>query len=655
MSRTAGGPISHGRGAEQSEEKSDGGPIGLGTAVLGVISVLVALFLVANPGVTVGRSLDYLPVVVVGAVILLRAGQLGVRRLFDSVTQATVPDVEGRTTVTIPGSDFDQLLDRRNLDFADRIHRTDRITSRLTSVTLDVLSMQDEVGQTPRDALESGSWTDDPVAAAFFERGDDDASLADRLRSITSRARPLSDRTARVVDAVADRMGIDRSGAGAGSGDVTTDNTALSSTGVRRTGRWNGLTALALAAVGVGVLTAQPSLVVVAGMVLALSVFVVTWDEPDADLDVRRTIEPADPAPGEEVTVTVTVENTTGSWALDVRVVDGVPGGLTVESGSPRRGMALRPGVSATYSYTAVASRGHHEFNSASVVVRNPTGTIERSASVAVEGDDAMTYDLRDVSELALPLRKQTSKHVGRVLTDAGGSGIEFHSVREYRTGDPLSRIDWNRAARGRDLATLRFHEERSATVVLVIDAREAAYVAPTAGAPSAVDMSVLGASALVPELIGADDRVGLASLSPRHCWLEPGAGSKHLTRARDLLAADDAFAPHPPSREFVHRIRIPAMHKRLPPEAQLVVFTPLCDEQIVTVLRELRAYGYPITVVSPAVTNTATQGQTLGTIERTLRLTRLRRSEVRVVDWDPADPLAVAVDRARRGWSGWA
>jgi len=61
-----------------------------------------------------------------------------------------------------------------------------------------------------------------------------------------------------------------------------------------------------------------------------------------------------------------------------------------------------------------------------------------------------------------LPLRGLTTKYHGRVPTDVGGAGVEFHATREYRRGDPVKRIDWNRRARTGELATLELREERA-------------------------------------------------------------------------------------------------------------------------------------------------------------------------------------------------
>ncbi|WP_158854924.1 DUF58 domain-containing protein [Halorhabdus sp. CUG00001] len=640
-----------------SDAESDE-PIGTALAVVGALAVLAALAILFVPGLSEQLSTSYLPVIVIGAVALFRAVQLGWRRGTESIRQATPSAVEARTTVSIPGTRFDRLLETTVSSTSQRIRQQTVLTERLRELTEEILTTHTRRDDptVPTDvALESGTWTDDPMASSLFAEDETNTSLLDRVAALGGQSSPAKKQAVAVIAELADRLDIedaDRSERSSGRIASSDSSPNPSPTGERYTRRWHGLSALALGALGVGTLTSQPPLVVVAAILLGIAASVVVWDSPTAELAITRTIETPDPQPGAAVRVRVDVENVGSTWAPDVRLVDGVPEGLIVESGSPRHGTSLRPGASSGYAYTVSAPRGRHTFDPAYVLTRTPSGTIERAETITPAGDAEITYDITAASTLSMPLQERASKHVGRVLTDIGGAGLEFHSTREYRPGDPLSRIDWNRAAKGGDLSTLQFREERSATVMFLLDARQDAYVSPTPGAPSAVDRSVLAASELVSALIAADDRVGITALSPRRCWLEPGAGSRHLTRARELLAAADAFGPIPPERPFVRRVLVPTIHKRLPSNAQLVVFSPLSDSQSVTIVRQLRAYGYPVTVISPDATNTGTPGRTLARIERTIRLSHLRRTDTRVVDWQRDESLPAAVERAKRGWS---
>jgi len=82
-------------------------------------------------------------------------------------------------------------------------------------------------------------------------------------------------------------------------------------------------------------------------------------------------------------------------------------------------------------------------------------------------------------------------------------------------------------------------------------------------------------------------------------------------------------------------------------------VLSPLADDRSVELLREFHARGYPVTVVSLDATGDGSTGRRLAAVERAVRVSRLRRSGVRVVDWDPAESLAAAMETTQRRWSG--
>ena len=59
------------------------------------------------------------------------------------------------------------------------------------------------------------------------------------------------------------------------------------------------------------------------------------------------------------------------------------------------------------------------------------------------------------------------------------------------------------------------------------------------------------------------------------------------------------------------------------------------------------------MTVVAPDPTPPDGPGGRLAGIERDIRLTELRSGGVRVLEWGPDEPFAVAGDRGARRWSG--
>jgi len=417
------------------------------------------------------------------------------------------------------------------------------------------------------------------------------------------------------------------------------------------TNRWAGLVGAVLFVAGVGIVLRVPGLIVAGAVGVGYLAAARTGSAPTPDLDIKRTVGTDDPEAGDDVTVTVEVTNTGEAALFDLRLVDGVPPGLEVVDGSPRCATALFAGDSVRYTYTVAATRGRHEWTNIEAVTRDLVGSEERAMSIEAESVLECVPPLGSTTDL--PLRGLTTRYTGRVSTDIGGPGVEFYALREYRHGDPLRRVDWNRTARTGDLTTLQLREERAATVVLIVDSRKSAYLARDPDAENAVERSVDAAGRTFLALLDGGDRVGLAGLCPDDRWLPPGTGTEHRARARVLLATDSAFAPTPVRTDgttYVNRWTRGAI-ERLSPDAQVILFSPLCDDAVARAARRFDAGGHPVTVVSPDPTARDTPGHGLAWIERRLRLSELRSAGIRVIEWDE-EPLGVAVARAEGRWS---
>jgi len=418
----------------------------------------------------------------------------------------------------------------------------------------------------------------------------------------------------------------------------------------RTTRRWRGLGGATLAAGAVGLFARQPALLVASAVGVALLAYARVVDAPPATLRLTREVSEPDPAAGDRVSVTVRVENTGQRPIVGLRVADGVPPGWSVVDGAATHGTALWPGSTTTVEYAVTVGAGSGEFDPATVVLRDPAGVVERRTTVEAANGDAASpaTPAGDVPSLPAPLTRSS----GREGVDASGEGMAFRAVREYRHGDPLSRIDWRRRARTGDLATVEFRAERRLTVVLVVDARPAARLAPDPGAPTAVQRSTEAAERLYASLTAAGHRVGVATVGPSRRWLGPGRGDAHRRRTHERLSASVTAARGDDGPEGTGDGETDHgewLRRRLPERATLVLLTPACDDRIVGLARRLDAGGSPTAVVSPDPTTGGTAGRRLARIERRHRLRELRAGGLPVLDWAPGTDVTTAM--ARAGW----
>ncbi|THE63345.1 DUF58 domain-containing protein [Salinadaptatus halalkaliphilus] len=618
-----------------------------------------------------------------GACLLLIAlSAMSARRGSRSLGRPPAP--ERRTTVPVPGDSLSDALDSFRTSRIGLTASSRRIEHGLRTAAIAALTRFEGVSTTAAEgAIEDGTWTDDQVAAAYLSESVEPPprDLRDRLLSIVGREqgfRTAVCHTAGAIAAIPSSRAIDSDsnvsvpeyGQFSTSRAAEPDRSNRSSpqrtadravSGIelrarRSTGHWTGIGVVALCAVGIGAIAQSPP-VALAGVVgIGYAGFARSLEPPTLELSLERELSDADPDPGDEIDVALTITNDGDGFVPDLRLVDGVPPGLAVTEGSSRLGTALRPGESVTLEYTVAVGRGRHEFDPVFAVVRDLSRSSEHE--YVIESDTTVVCEpALEPLGVRLALRSAATARAGRRSTDVAGAGTTFHSVREYRPADPLARIDWNRRAKTGELATLEFHEERSARVLVLVDARTEAYLAPEPDATHAVDRSVDAAGRIAATLLETGDTVGLAALGPTTrdgtrgrdtdlCWLAPTTGRDHAVRIQERLGSHPQFDPAPPDTAGSWRPQLKTIRRRLDDRIQIVFLSPLCDPASVTVARRLEARDHPVTVVSPDPTTDRTAGQQLAGVARRVRCVDLRRADVPVVDWQRDESLEEVLAR---------
>jgi uncharacterized repeat protein (TIGR01451 family) len=405
---------------------------------------------------------------------------------------------------------------------------------------------------------------------------------------------------------------------------------------VRRTRRWVGVVPVALLAVTAGLLTRRPTVMLGALVALAFLVYPHLLATPRPELSVSRTLDARSARAGDRVEVTVTVRNEATTALPDLRIVDGVPENVPVVDGSARVATALAPGEAVTFHYVVRAVEGTRRFGPATVLARDRAG--------AREVEERVGPSTRLVGGLAARGGRTPASErplgTGRGAA-ATGTGVRFERVREYRRGDPPSRIDWRRLARTGDRTTVEFADRRTESVMLVIDARPPAARAGADGL-HAVGHAVAAAEGICRSVAAAGGRVGLTALGASDCEVPLGSGTAHRDRVLDTLQSHPALV----SPAVDGEASATDLRRRVattPRETRVVCLSPVLDDAVGDLLRRLRADGRTVTVVSPDVTEDGPLSVAMAALERAERLRRLRAAGVRVLDWSPGTPLGEA------------
>ncbi|MFB6146147.1 MAG: DUF58 domain-containing protein [Halobacteriaceae archaeon] len=634
---------------------------------LGIVAFVAGAVSLFVPGVTIFQQSMVL--VIIGALLGIQSIRYAYGRYEVPATYADVPEVERRLEAVTPGVDFDERLQTALSTFQGVSRIRGRILERVRSVGRDLIARTEQISEeAASQRLQDGSWTDDAWAAAFLAGG---SGMAESYRPLRSRVlesgssgSPFGIDTAHAVGVLGSLVGIGNPDGDpridtAGPADAAAEleeslvadrpSTADFEVETRETDRWVGVGAVALSAVGLGVVTTTPPLVLAGVVGAGFGIYARTGEPTEISLSVEREIVDPAPQPGDEVTIRVTVHNEGDGMLPDVRIIDGVPTGLAVVDGSPRRAAALRPEKGAAFEYAVEAARGVHEFDPVLVLARDFAGTVEQATTV--EAPDRLTCRPSYPALDEVPLPVTATGFAGRLALDESGAGVEFYGVRDYRRGDPMNRIDWRRYAKTGDLATIEFRAERDASVMLLVDTRASAYRSPAGDTDTSVDRAVEAAGHLAATMGAVGYQVGLAALGPERCWIDPGYGDQHVARIQERLAVDPAFSPEPPDGDFSPVRTQRRLRDQFDPDAQLVFLSPLVDGLSKLVALRLKAYGYPVTVVSPDPTDADTVGHRLVRLERHVRVSDLRRGGVHVLDWGWDEDLVAAFARSRR-WS---
>ncbi len=474
---------------------------------------------------------------------------------------------------------------------------------------------------------------------------------------------------------------VDASRASTDSHHDTNGSTPSTAGAGRRTGRWRGIVAVILVAVSVGVLAKRPALLLVGAVGVAFAAYPHLIDPPQINLAVTRQLTPESPDADDDVTVETTVKNTGEMPLFDLRLIDGVPPMAAVTDGSPRSATALRPGETTTLEYTIDIDRTTHRFRPLTAIARDPSGATEVERTIEEETTIEGASRIPDV-----PLRSQSRRQAGRLITDDGGSGIEFHRTRQYERGDPVNRINWRQFARTGELSSIDFREERVAEVVVCVDTRRAAFRAASPSDPHAVAYANGCAGRLTEALLDAHHLVGLAAFGRELCWLPPAAGNNQESRIHRYLAAHPAFdvippehtatstasgtAPtsfdaareslatslrgngtYPPTDASIEQ-QLSTIRAQLSGQTQVILVTPLNDDEASRIAQLLEQAGSAVTVVSVDVTTDDTVGGRFARVERENRIHALRNAGIPIVDWEPTDRLGTAMALAGRAKS---
>lgn len=433
------------------------------------------------------------------------------------------------------------------------------------------------------------------------------------------------------------------------------------------------------------IITLNASLFIIAALLLVFigAGFLTRPTPPAENVSVSYTLTPGTTRPGSRVTIELTVTNCSDQTLSDVRATGEVPTTLSVISGSPRVGGTIAPGESIQTEYTIIARRGDFAFNHATIQLRGGLNSVSVSQSVPSQPSPTIRC-LTQIDEI--PIEATAANYIGDLLSSTGGEGVEFYSTREYHRGDQIGQINWRELAKRGELSTITYRERKATTISLVIDLRNTARVRSGIGETSAAMLGVYAGYQLATSLLNQGHTVGICLLGidrptdqfEDYVWIDHNSWSQHH-QLFDLFDEIEETISQTGPREIsfnwrneqvksIETIDLDRLFDLLTvgrnQENEIVFISPLHDQFSRDFITKLEAQELPPTIISPDVLSQPESGYEQTQIhqvavagdeilssedlrkslrlQRATEIERLRQSNMTVIDWHPAKPLAV-------------
>jgi uncharacterized protein (DUF58 family) len=247
----------------------------------------------------------------------------------------------------------------------------------------------------------------------------------------------------------------------------------------------------------------------------------------DFRLELRRSLHPAQPAPGQRNAVEVRVGNVGGRRTPVLVLHDPFDGS------GPRKLLApLGPRGSRVWRYELPElRRGSFSVGPLVAEVDDPFGLARKAVTV---GEASRLVVHPRVLPLRLPVIARASRAEG-VSAASGDGGQEMSELREYVPGDDVRRIHWPSSARTDTVLVREDRVERLGRVLVALDLRRGVWTDP------ALECALEAAASVASDACSRGLQVRLAATDGSDSGL--GSSPRHLARILDQLAT---VVPHP-------------------------------------------------------------------------------------------------------------
>ncbi len=311
-------------------------------------------------------------------------------------------------------------------------------------------------------------------------------------------------------------------------------------------------------------------------------------------IKIRRRLNPPRSFGGENIKVTLEVQNELNTETNTLRLEDEIPTTISLESGASSFILSLKPLEQAEHFYEiSVPKRGRYALGPMKITSTDALGFRECSETIPGQDFAMILPRVEELGNVELMARR-VGPWPGTVASRSVGPGTEFFELRLYAPGDELRRINWKASAKRGRLVTNESESERVTDVLVVLDCSES--IMSGAFSFDAEEFEVNLAASLCSQLLLQGNRVGLMVYGAERTWVPPAFGKRQVLKLLNGLTVVKAGRGIIPIDFAVEAI----VNAVLPARSVIAFISPLMGDEVVEVVRKVAAEGYSVICFTP-------------------------------------------------------
>lgn len=241
----------------------------------------------------------------------------------------------------------------------------------------------------------------------------------------------------------------------------------------------------------------------------------------------------------EDETVDITVRITTRKGILgSIEIDDQLPKWLVRQSETSGRAGVDESGETAMIYSIIGEKRGDYQIGPLRLKITDPLGFYSFNVFHPLKSRIIILPRPLDIPELQIKPTGQTGEHQYEG-SGSKGSGLDFHSVREYHSGDELRRVHWPSTAKHGKLNVIEFEHTKVEDAVIAVDLQSGTELGESRF--TTLEYAVSIAAALSEQALSLGSTVRLICQGVSGAASRPAKGLSHWYSILEALAKVEA------------------------------------------------------------------------------------------------------------------